>query len=54
MILVNVMYPNKANARFDHDYYRDRHLPLVKERMGGACLWYSIEKGIAGREPGTP
>ena len=29
MIKVSVMYPNTAGARFDHTYYRDKHMPLV-------------------------
>ena len=37
MIKVSVMYPNTPGARFDHDYYRDRHLPLIKSRMGAAA-----------------
>jgi uncharacterized protein (TIGR02118 family) len=36
MIKVSVMYPNTAEARFDHDYYRDKHMPLIKSRMGAA------------------
>ena len=32
MIKVSVMYPNTPGGRFDHDYYRDKHMPLVKER----------------------
>lgn len=54
MIKVSVMYPNKPGARFDHDYYRDKHMPLVKARMGERCLYYTVEKGIAGGEPGAP
>ena len=54
MIKVSVFYPNKPGARFDHDYYRDKHMPLLKERMGDACLYYTIEKGLAGGEPGSP
>src|SRR6185369_14662713 len=30
MIKVTVMYPNTAGARFNHEYYRDKHMPLVK------------------------
>ena len=30
MIKVSVMYPNKPGARFDHAYYRDKHMPLLK------------------------
>ena len=38
MIKVSVMYPNTPGARFDHEYYRDQHLPLVKARMGDSCI----------------
>ncbi|CDF86786.1 hypothetical protein PKB_5476 [Pseudomonas knackmussii B13] len=54
MIKVSVMYPNAPGARFDHDYYRDIHMPLVKERMGDKCKHYTIDKGLAGGEPGAP
>ena len=37
MIKVSMMYPNNAGARFDHDYYRDKHMPMLKEKMG-MCL----------------
>jgi hypothetical protein len=37
MIKVSVMYPNTRGARFDHAYYRDRHMPLVKARMAESC-----------------
>ena len=53
MIKVSVMYPNNAGARFDHDYYRDKHMPLVKARLGDACKYYTIDKGLAGGAPGT-
>lgn len=54
MIKVSVMYPNKPGCRFDHGYYRDKHMPLVKERMGSACLFYTVDKGLSGRTPGEP
>lgn len=54
MIKVSVMYPNTPGARFDHDYYRDKHLPLLKERMGKYCQYYSIDRGIAGDTPDAP
>jgi uncharacterized protein (TIGR02118 family) len=54
MIKVSVMYPNRAGARFDHDYYRDRHLPLIKARMGEALKYYTIDKGLAGEAAGDP
>ena len=33
MIKVSVMYPNTPGARFDHAYYKDKHMPLLKTRM---------------------
>ena len=54
MIKVSVMYPNTPGARFDHAYYRDKHMPLVKRLMGGACLFYTVDKGLAGGAPGEP
>lgn len=53
MIKVSVMYPASPGARFDHDYYRDKHLPLVKEKMGDHLLYYTIDKGLAGGAPGS-
>lgn len=54
MIKVNVMYPYAEGARFDHVYYRDHHMPMVKSRLGSACAYYTVEKGVAGRAPGSP
>ena len=54
MIKVSVMYPNTPGARFDHDYYRDKHMPLLKKCMGDACLYYTVDKGLAGGSPGEP
>jgi len=54
MIKVSVMYPSTDGARFDHEYYRNVHMPLLKSRMGEACIGYSVEKGIAGGAPNSP
>jgi len=54
MIKVSVMYPNRAGVRFDHDYYRDKHLPLIKARMGAALTYYTIDKGLVGETTGPP
>jgi uncharacterized protein (TIGR02118 family) len=53
MIKVSVMYPNTPGARFDHDYYRNTHMPLVAKRMGAHCKHYTVDKGIAGGAPGS-
>ena len=54
MIKVSVMYPNTPGARFDHDYYRDKHMPLVKARMGDTCQYYTVDMGLAGGTPDAP
>jgi uncharacterized protein (TIGR02118 family) len=54
MIKVTVMYPNQPGARFDHTYYRDKHMPLVQARMGDACRFYTVDKGLGGGGPGDP
>ena len=46
MIKVSIMYPNKPGVRFDHDYYRTKHLPLIKSRMGAALTYYTIDKAL--------
>jgi uncharacterized protein (TIGR02118 family) len=48
MIKVSVMYPNTAGAKFDHEYYRDKHMTLVKARMGDSCKFYTVDKGLGG------
>ena len=53
MIKVSVLYPFTPGARFNHDYYRDTHMPLVKARMGDACHHYTVDKGLAGGAPGS-
>ncbi len=54
MIKVSVMYANAAGARFDHAYYRDKHMPLVMARLGTACTGYTVDQGLAGGAPGAP
>ncbi len=54
MIKVSVMYPNTPGARFDHAYYRDSHMPMIKARMGDACKSYTIDKGLNGGAPNAP
>jgi uncharacterized protein (TIGR02118 family) len=46
MIRFSVYYPSSDDATFDHDYYRDKHVPLAVRTWGleGA----EIDKGING------
>ena len=52
MIKVSVMYPNAPGAKFDHDYYRDQHMPLLLRLVGASCRQHAVDKGIdVGRTP---
>ncbi len=53
MIKMSVYYPADGGSKFDHDYYRTRHMPLIRERLGDVCLRYEIDRGLSGREPGS-
>ena len=46
MIRLSVFYPSSDGAAFDHDYYREKHIPLCTSTWGlqGA----EIDKGIDG------
>lgn len=48
------MYPNTPGARFNHEYYRNTHMPLVKRRIGANCKYYTVDKGLGGGTPGRP
>ena len=54
MIKVSVMYPNTPGTHFNHDYYRDQHMPMVKAKLGAALQSYTVDKGLAGGAPGAP
>jgi uncharacterized protein (TIGR02118 family) len=54
MIRVTVLYPNDEGTTFDHEYYLDTHMPLVAERCGDALHEWTVDRGIAGGEPGAP
>jgi len=46
MIRLSVYYPSTEGATFDHDYYREKHVPLAVKSWGldGA----EIDKGVDG------
>lgn len=54
MIKVSVLYPYSQGARFDMTYYCEKHMPMVRSKLGAACKGMFVEQGIGGSEPGTP
>ena len=46
MIRFSVLYPATDGARFDHDYYREKHVPLAARSWNPKRV--EIDKGVSG------
>lgn len=47
-IRLSVFYPNTEGAKFDHDYYKNTHVPLCLDVWGLDGSAAEIDKGIDG------
>jgi uncharacterized protein (TIGR02118 family) len=55
MIRASILYPQKEGGKFDHAYYKNKHMPLVQKRLGNLGLVrLEIDRGLAGGAPGAP
>ena len=54
MIKVSVLYPNDEGTSFNMDYYCNSHMPMVREKLGGACKNIAVEGGLGGGVPDSP
>ncbi len=52
MIKVSVIYPNGPETKFDVDYYKNSHLPMIAESLGDALKGMEFNLGLGGRVPG--
>jgi uncharacterized protein (TIGR02118 family) len=46
MIKVTVLYPTSDDSTFDHDYFRDTHVPMAVKAWGLSGA--EIDKGVNG------
>jgi uncharacterized protein (TIGR02118 family) len=46
MIRFSVLYPRTEGATFDHDYYRDKHIPMASAMWGISGV--EIDRGLDG------
>jgi uncharacterized protein (TIGR02118 family) len=53
MIKVSVLYRNDEGRKFDMGYYCNKHIPLVKQKLGAACKRVEIDEGLGGAQPGS-
>lgn len=52
MIRVAVLYPQQNDSHFDLDYYLNRHIPLVKERLNPlGLIRVEVDEGIGTSAP---
>ncbi|GHD61363.1 EthD family reductase [Jeongeupia chitinilytica] len=55
MILASAYYPYSASARFDFDYYRQQHLPMVLRLLGPFGLQRAeVVRGVPGPDGAAP
>ena len=50
---LTVLYPWKSDARFDFDYYVDKHLPMLRQLYGASVGKMTVHKGM-NRSDGSP
>lgn len=53
MIKVSVLYENTEGKKFDMVYYCNRHIPMVKQKLGTACKRVDVDEGLGGAQPGS-
>jgi uncharacterized protein (TIGR02118 family) len=53
MIKVSVLYPSAEGKKFDMAYYCNRHMPMVKDKLGAACKRADVDQGLGGAQPGS-
>jgi uncharacterized protein (TIGR02118 family) len=52
---LTILYPNGENVRWDVDYYRTSHMPLIMKLYGSAAIKrFELRKGDSGQRGGSP
>ena len=53
MIKVSVLYPKSNGSHFNMDYYCNKHIPMVQQKLGAACKGTAVEEGLGGGASGA-
>jgi uncharacterized protein (TIGR02118 family) len=54
VIRASFFYPATPGARFDFEYYLDRHVPLARRLLGDhGLVKLEIDRGVSGEELGS-
>jgi uncharacterized protein (TIGR02118 family) len=51
---LSVYYPWQADAKFDFDYYRDKHLKMMSELYGQSVGKFEVRKGLHKGDGSSP
>jgi len=54
VVKVSVFYPYQNGCKFDMAYYLEKHIPMVKQKMGPAVKGVAVEQGLSGGTPAMP
>ena len=55
MIKISVLYPHKEGAKFDHNYYAQKHIPFLRKKLEPfGMIRVEIDKGIVGSSGEPP
>ncbi|HUF54134.1 MAG TPA: EthD family reductase [Dehalococcoidia bacterium] len=51
MYRLSAYYPH--GGKFDLEYYKTKHMPMVKEKVGSAIERWEVDNGLSGVAPGS-
>ena len=51
MVKISVLYPYRPGGKFDMAYYCDKHIPMVREKLGAVCKGVAVEHGVSSVAP---
>lgn len=54
MIKASVLYPNTEGKKFNTEYYFNKHLPMIRQKLGTALKNVTADVGLGGATPGSP
>ena len=55
MVVVSVLYPKAHESHFDHNYYLQKHIPLVRSRWQAMGLMEDmLVRGVSTLDGGQP
>jgi uncharacterized protein (TIGR02118 family) len=53
VIKFSVFYPREEGKKFDMEYYCNKHIPMVRQKLGAALKGGSVEQELAGIDAGS-